>query len=191
MSDYLFSEIEQSLCAYSPAAEIEKNYLKDFEDLLSRGTQVLWSDFFDPGHVTASGYVLSPDKKSLLMILHNKIQRWLQPGGHLEKLDASLLTAVQREVFEETGIQGITPLSDGIFDLDIHEISARKGKPTHLHYDIRLVLHAHSTDFVTTPEAPEVQWVPLNRAKDTFTDSSLLRPVHKLLDLVNGAPTQH
>lgn len=42
------------------------------------------------GHLTASAWILSPDQKSILMIHHKKLNRWLQPGGHLEAQDDTL-----------------------------------------------------------------------------------------------------
>ena len=180
MSTPLFSQIEQSLKAYKPSETLEKEYLVEFEKLLSNGPQVLWSDHFEPGHITASGYVLSPDRQSVLMIMHTKIQRWLQPGGHLEKSDSSLLDAVRREVVEETGVQDTELLGDGIFDIDIHVIKERPGKPSHLHFDIRLLLQSKTSEFKITEEAREIRWVELERAKKEFADLSLLRPVAKV-----------
>ena len=183
MSTQLFSEIEKNLKAYKPTETLEKEYLVEFEKLLLKGPQALWSDHFDPGHITASGYVLSPDRQSVLMIMHTKIQRWLQPGGHLEKSDTSLLEAVQREVVEETGIGGTERIGGGIFDIDIHVIRERPGKPSHLHYDIRLLLQSMTTDFTTTEEAREIRWIELEQAKKEFSDLSILRPVAKAVTL--------
>ena len=183
MHSPIFSDIEQTLTTYAPLATLEKEYLAELERLLANGPQALWADHFIPGHVTASGFVLSPDKHSVLMIFHNKLQRWLQPGGHLEQEDTSLLEAVQREVREETGIEGTELLKEGIFDIDIHEIPARKNNPAHLHYDIRLLLQAHTFDVVTTDEAPEVTWIDLGHAREQFDEPSLARPIYKVWDL--------
>jgi 8-oxo-dGTP pyrophosphatase MutT (NUDIX family) len=57
-----------------------------------------------PAHVTASALVLSPDATRTCLVLHGKIQRWVQPGGHLEPGDTSLFEAAAREVAEETGL---------------------------------------------------------------------------------------
>lgn len=55
------------------------------------------------GHVTASGLVVFKDR--ILLIFHNRIKRWFQPGGHLEYSDLSLFAAGKREVEEETGLK--------------------------------------------------------------------------------------
>ena len=184
MDTPLFDDIESRLRRYAPSASHEKEFHSQLETLLdNKGSQALWDDHYYPGHVTASGFVLSPDMHSVLMIFHNKLQRWLQPGGHLEPEDATLLSAVQREIQEETGIEATELVVDGIFDIDIHEIPERKGKPAHLHYDVRLLLKSHSSNFITTPEAPQVSWVDLGHARNQFEDRSLLRPIYKVWDL--------
>lgn len=98
----------------------------------------------------------------------------------MEESDGSLLEAAQREIAEETGIENTELLVEGLFDIDIHEIPARKSKPTHLHFDIRLLLRAPTTDFVTTPEAPKISWIDLEHAREQFDEASLLRPIQKV-----------
>src|ERR1700744_1954418 len=59
---------------------------------------------FEPGHFTASAFILSPMPDALLLILHGKLGRWLQPGGHVDRDDSDLLAAARREAREEVGI---------------------------------------------------------------------------------------
>lgn len=56
-----------------------------------------------PKQLTASGFVLHPERK-LLLVHHKKLGVWLYPGGHVEA-NESPDDAVVREVLEETGIQ--------------------------------------------------------------------------------------
>ena len=58
---------------------------------------------FDPGHFTASAFVLSPDGGSIVMIRHRRLDRWLQPGGHVEAHDRDVKEAARREAIEEAG----------------------------------------------------------------------------------------
>ena len=53
--------------------------------------------------ICASCYVVDFDNKSLLMMYNKKLEKWLQPGGHLEGAELPIDTAI-REVKEETGI---------------------------------------------------------------------------------------
>ncbi|MGV8892967.1 MAG: NUDIX hydrolase [Burkholderiaceae bacterium] len=96
-----------------------------------------------PGHITASGIVLSSDL--MLMIRHPFIGKWLQPGGHVESGETPVQAAI-REVEEETGISAeLHPWhqwNQFPIDIDIHSISAndRKFEPSHIHYDFRYLL---------------------------------------------------
>src|SRR5690606_32638198 len=100
---------------------------------------------YSPGHFTASAFVLAPDERHLLLILHQKLGMWLQPGGHIEKMDSGYLAAAQRELSEETGLTDVSVLSP-LFDLDVHVIPAFSSSPSHLHHDLRVLLKAGSTE---------------------------------------------
>ncbi|MGD2168958.1 MAG: NUDIX domain-containing protein [Chlamydiota bacterium] len=52
-------------------------------------------------HFTATAYVLYENK--FLLHLHQKIGKWLPPGGHIEANETPI-EAVKREVLEETGL---------------------------------------------------------------------------------------
>jgi 8-oxo-dGTP pyrophosphatase MutT (NUDIX family) len=136
---------------------------------------------FEPGHFTASAFVLSPDRAQLMLIFHKKLGLWLQPGGHLEQSDQSLLAASRREVEEEVGLDQLTLVGDGIFDLDVHEIPAFKDELLHRHFDVRFCFVAASTHFVNTDEVAAARWVPLADVAELTRDASVLRAVAKLL----------
>jgi 8-oxo-dGTP pyrophosphatase MutT (NUDIX family) len=144
---------------------------------------------FAPGHFTASAFVLSPDRRELILIHHKKLGIWVQPGGHVEESDADLASAARREVAEEVGLGELDWLSEpgALFDVDIHTIPARKAEPGHEHFDVRFAFVARTRDFTRTEEVADVRWVPLNEVESMGTDRSVLRAVHKLRALVAGA----
>ena len=53
---------------------------------------------FQPGHFTASAFVLHPSEPSILLIKHRKLGLWLQPGGHIHADDPSAQAAAVREL---------------------------------------------------------------------------------------------
>jgi 8-oxo-dGTP pyrophosphatase MutT (NUDIX family) len=53
-------------------------------------------------HFTASAIVLD-DHDRVLLVHHNKIGKWLYPGGHIDPNEGPA-QAAQREVLEEAGI---------------------------------------------------------------------------------------
>ncbi len=137
------------------------------------------------GHITASAWILSNDKSAALLILHNKLNRWFQPGGHIEDTDSSVLAACKREAIEETGLKDIEVLSPQIFDIDIHTIPERKGIPEHIHYDVRYAFIAHSEDFnLDITEVNGAKWVKIERCVDDSSKyGSIVRMAQKTLSL--------
>ncbi len=139
-------------------------------------------DHFAPGHVTASAFVLSPDGASLLLILHGKLHRWLQPGGHVDADDADVLAAARREVHEEVGLADVplSPLAAGLIDVDVHVIPARKADPEHRHFDVRFLFQARDWAFQAGSDAHAGRWVPLADIHALESDASVLRAVAKI-----------
>jgi 8-oxo-dGTP pyrophosphatase MutT (NUDIX family) len=125
------------------------------------------------GHITASGFVLSPDGKRLALVKHKTLNRHLQPGGHVEETDSNVLAAARREILEETGLANCLyfPLdSDPLLPLDIdtHEIPAnpKKDEPKHWHHDFRYLFQAESEMAPGRHGECEWFWHPIERAID-------------------------
>lgn len=117
-----------------------------------------------PGHVTASAIVLD-EAGAVLLVHHRTLDRWFQPGGHLEPGDDSLPAAARREAIEETGLDpaGLALLDPVPIHIDVHPIPAnpRKGEAAHDHYDISYLFR--STSAALRPSEAEVhtaEWRP-------------------------------
>lgn len=52
----------------------------------------------------ASGFIVTPDRTQTLLIWHNKLGKWVQPGGHIDEGELPHEGAL-REVHEEVGLQ--------------------------------------------------------------------------------------
>lgn len=52
----------------------------------------------------ASAYTINFKDKTILLMYNKKLNKWLQPGGHIEGKELPEDTAI-RETFEETGIK--------------------------------------------------------------------------------------
>ncbi len=139
---------------------------------------------FQPGHFTASCYVVDGGGR-LLLHHHRRLDRWLQMGGHVEGDESPELTAL-REGEEESGLRDLALAGAGIFDLDIHGIPAGKGEPDHDHYDVRYLARTASPDAITLDraESNDLAWVTLDRAAELMSGSEshrVLRKIERLL----------
>lgn len=165
----------------------ERAHLARMQELFCLTGDVFARDHFVPGHFTASAFVLSPAGDALLLIHHAKLHRWLQPGGHVDPDDVSLLEAARREVREEVGISELELLGEGAFDLDVHDIPALKGDPPHAHFDVRFLFRAPDLRFQAGSDAKAARWVPLTEVNLEISDRSVMRAVEKLLALTPTA----
>lgn len=131
------------------------------------------------GHLTGSGFVLDADRTRVLLLHHRRLDRWLQPGGHGEGETDPRRIAL-REIEEETGLTGLVPLSDGLFDVDVHPIPARPGEPAHAHLDLRYAFVAPpGAEPRLSHESHALRWFPLDDLP-ADADASLLRALRKL-----------
>ena len=127
------------------------------------------------GHLTGSALVVNCEATRFLLLLHRKIGRWLQPGGHADG-DSNLAAVALREATEESGIEGLRVAVPAI-DLDVHEIDAGTDHH-HLHFDVRhLVVAPPGAQPIANHEALDVRWVSPEELDAYEPDESLRRLV--------------
>ncbi|MFM7063408.1 MAG: NUDIX hydrolase [Actinomycetes bacterium] len=127
-----------------------------------------------PGHLTGSAVVVDASGQRVLVLLHTKLRRWLQPGGHADG-DHELAGVALREATEETGIDGLEVVLPAV-DLDVHEVDHGDALGTHLHLDLRfLVLAPPGAVVVGNHESQELRWVTLDELEDLADEPGLVR----------------
>lgn len=132
------------------------------------------------GHMTASAWVVSPDRQQVLLVLHRKLGKWLQPGGHADG-NPDLRAVALQEVLEETGLQGRLAQAH-IFDIDVHAIPARGNDPLHDHYDVRFLVEADPEAPLTiSAESRELRWVPIHAVAALNGERSITRMIERCL----------
>jgi len=172
-SGTLIKDIFASYLKAFPEETARLRSLREFLPGVTDPKQFFHRKNFD-GHITASGFVLSPDGKKLAVVKHKFLNRYLQPGGHVEETDPTILAAALREIREETDIESCQYLpfhADPAvpIDIDTHEIPAnpKKGEPGHLHHDFRYLFRAES-EIIPGEHAREGEgrwtWRPLHEA---------------------------
>lgn len=128
-----------------------------------------------PDHLTAGAVVLDPVQHAVLLVLHGKVRRWLQPGGHCELGDHTIAAAALREASEETGIEGLE-LVPGILELDRHRAPCRPGVVEH-HLDVRYIMVAPpGARPLASEESLDVRWFPWDALPDDL-EPSIVRMV--------------
>jgi 8-oxo-dGTP pyrophosphatase MutT (NUDIX family) len=151
----------------------ETTALERLRSLLETYDPTQWIDRKNfTGHATASAFILDADARNLLMIHHRFLNRWLQPGGHIDAADPNPMAAAQREVHEEVGLpttvlHAVAMDSDRPipFDIDSHSIPAnpKKAEAAHWHHDFRYLfqLKGESDLAVQPEEIVSCRWMPL------------------------------
>ncbi len=121
------------------------------------------------GHFTGSSWVVNHSGTQGLVLLHSKVDRWLQLGGHADG-NGCLGSVALREATEETGIAGLEIWSDPI-DIDVHLFVNRSAsEPSHLHLDVRYLVKAPPEAIVRgNEESQALKWVK----EEELTDSEL------------------
>jgi 8-oxo-dGTP pyrophosphatase MutT (NUDIX family) len=128
-----------------------------------------------------TGSALVTDGVRVALVLHRKLSRWLQPGGHPEPEDeGDLSRTARREAREETGLAVVLhPTAPRPLDVDVHRIPKGPEAEAHLHLDVRFLVLAQpsATLVVEAAEVADVRWFTLEQALAQADDASL----HRLL----------
>ena len=178
--------------AVSAAVEMhpeDRERLNDLRMLLADPPGSLTDRRTLPGHLTASGIVFDPRDRFVLLLHHKALDRWLQPGGHIDPGELPL-EAARREVFEELGVTvgaASSPIAGRILpvDIDSHFIpaSAKKGEPAHTHHDFRFAFAMDRSSHSLNLQAAEVVDAAWMSVDDPRFPKDLARCIERALDV--------
>ena len=175
------SIVRELLSRHVPVDAGEHRSLERIRELVETGAAPFSRAHFVPGHLTASAIVLDEHRERALLIFHEKLQRWLQPGGHFEPGENDPSVAAAREVLEEaftkTAWPGAQPL---LLDVDVHLIPARKTDPAHEHFDLRMLLLAASNTAAAGDGVTQARWVRPAEFAALDLDPGLARMLRKV-----------
>jgi 8-oxo-dGTP pyrophosphatase MutT (NUDIX family) len=169
------------LASHTPFDSVEAAFVKQTLDFV-RSDEDFASRLNPTGHLTGSAWVVNEDTSQVLLIHHAGLDRWLQPGGHVEDGDLFIADTALREAREECGITGPVRMESVLYDLDVHPIPAKKAFPAHLHYDFRfLVRIAGGSALSAQPgEIHAVKWFTTGELDQAQLGPSISRMLAKL-----------
>jgi len=176
-----------SIAAYLPQSEAEAAdkemilyYVNQYPDtILTRRNKL--------AHITASGFILSPDGEQVLMAHHNIYRVWAWTGGHADG-EGDLLSVALREAREETGAVHVSPLSREPASLEILPVwgHMKRGAyvPSHLHLNVSYLLTADPADPLRPREGENTQvaWLPADRLLELTNEWQMDEIYIKLLE---------
>ena len=158
--------------------ELMLEYIDKFEDVLTRKNKMC--------HFTASNWIVNKDRTKVLMIYHNIYKSWAWTGGHADG-DSDLLHVAIKEAEEETGLNNLKLLSDGIYGLQILTVDShiKRGKfvSSHLHLDCCFLLEANEEEKLRIKEDENsgVKWVEIDKVTK-LTNEEKMKPIYAKLN---------
>ena len=141
-------KIVEEIKKYRPCNEQEQRdkavilaFLENNEDAFLRSNLL--------AHMTASSWIVNPERTKTLMVYHNIYDSWSWTGGHADG-ETDLLSVALREAREETGIAHVRPVSPEIFSLEVLTVDGHEKRgeyvPSHLHLNVTYLLEAEESD---------------------------------------------
>jgi 8-oxo-dGTP pyrophosphatase MutT (NUDIX family) len=171
--------MRSALHHHEPSDPAESAHVTRALEWLATATDPLNRNLYNPGHAVGSALIVTPDRTHVLLVLHAKLNRWLQAGGHAEADESDLLQVARREAREEVGCD-LSQTNGHFLDIDIHTVPARKAEPQHLHFDFRYLFIRPMATAHASSDALEARWFTLIEALNLDLDPGLRRMIGKV-----------
>ena len=178
-------ELTNRIRAYTPFNDQEAADKPKLLSLLQSSDTIFTRDN-TTAHMTASGWVVSPDRASVLMIYHNIYNSWSWMGGHADG-ETDLLQVAQREIREESGIRDLKLLTPDIYSLEILTVDGhiKRGEyvSSHLHLNVTYLFEADPAQplHVKPDENSGVAWIPISDLTSRVTEPWFLERIYSKL----------
>ncbi|MDD3346633.1 NUDIX hydrolase [Oscillibacter sp.] len=189
-------DLRSALEAYLPWNEQEQRDCREILRRLKSG-EALFTRENPAAHLTASAWVVSPDRKQVLLAYHNLYHSWAWLGGHADG-DRDLLFAAMREVREESGLTEVRPVSDNIYSLEILSVDGHEKQgvyvSSHLHLNVTYLLEASPKAVIhcKSDENSRIGWFSPEDAVAASSEPWFRERIYKKLNekLVNFLPAE-
>lgn len=167
-------ELIRQVQSYQPYNEQEE---RDREVILQclRQEEAVFTRENRLAHMTASAWVVNPDRSRVLMAYHNIYHSWSWLGGHADG-ETDLRQVAIREVQEESGVMHVAPVLPDIFSLEVLTVDGhvKKGAyvSSHLHLNLTYLLEADDQESLQKKEDENsaVGWFSPEKAVEASTE---------------------
>jgi 8-oxo-dGTP pyrophosphatase MutT (NUDIX family) len=143
---------------FSTSAD-QRELHREYRDLIVEDPQSL-ARGRTQGHFTASALLVDPKRAQVMLVMHPRVKRWLQMGGHIESTDRSFREAALRESQEESGFSHID-VGEFPVRLDRHEVPCKSpsGEVIHsVHWDVQFLAIVDSGQVREITEDAQTRW---------------------------------
>ena len=177
--------LKEQVLAFVPQNEQEETDRLALLAWLDSGIDI-YTRRCNAAHLTASGWVVSPDRKKVLMAYHNLYDSWAWLGGHADG-ERDLLAVALREVREESGVSAV-PVCDQLFSVEILPVSGHEKRgeyvSSHLHMNVTFLLEADpSAPIRSKPdENSRVAWFTLDGAVASSSEPWMRDRIYRKLN---------
>ena len=178
--------IYEQIKAYRPWNEQERQDQAVILAFLERNPDAFYRSNL-LAHMTASAWVVNPQRSKVLMVYHRLYDSWSWAGGHADG-EEDLLAVALREVREETGVQRLRPVTEEIYSLEVLTVDGHEkhGRyvPSHLHLNVTYLLEAEEDQPLRVCEAENsgVAWFSLADALSASTEPWFVERIYKKLN---------
>lgn len=184
MSPVQHTELATTLEAHTPRDDVESVDLERTRALLT--TSDPW-DRTTPLHATASALIVHVPTRRVLMRWHERLQAWLQVGGHAEPGESDPIQIALREAREESGLDDVRLWPDThLLHVVVVAVPANDLEPAHEHADLRFALTSDSPDRAR-PEHLDahLRWLSIPEAQDLSGEDNVIETLDRLNQLLD------
>lgn len=168
-------EMIKQYIPYNEQEEKDKSFMLEFmekyEDVLTRNNRI--------AHFTASNWIVNKEHTKAIMIYHNLYKSWAWTGGHADG-DADLLHVARKEAEEESGLNNLKLLHDGLFSLEVLTVDGhvKHGEyvSSHLHLNCTFLFEADEEMEIRIKEDENsgVEWIDIEKAPEITSEPKMV-----------------
>ena len=137
-------------------------------------------------HLTASAWVVTPDRQKVLMAYHKLYDSWAWLGGHADG-NWDLFAVAEKEAKEESGIEQLHLISKNPVSLEVLTVAGheKKGKyvPCHLHLNLTYLFEAEEDQslHIKADENSSVAWIPVEEIPEKSSEPWFVERIYSKL----------